>query len=49
VLDAADQRLRINVTAKRNHSLADVFGMVADPLKVVAAVLVRAKQPTTRF
>ena len=36
VLDAADQLLRIEVAVERDDALADMLGMVADPLEVVA-------------
>ncbi len=36
VLDAADQLLRIKVAVERDDALADMLGMVADPLEVVA-------------
>ena len=36
MLDAADQLLRIEVAVERNDALADVLGVIADPLEVVA-------------
>ena len=36
MLDAADQLLRIEVVVERDHALADMLGMIADPLEIVA-------------
>jgi hypothetical protein len=36
VLDAADQLLRIEVVIERDDALADVLGVIADPLQVIA-------------
>ena len=36
MLHAADQLLGVEIGAERDHALADVLGMVADPLQIVA-------------
>ena len=36
VLDAADQLLRIEIAVERDDALADMLGMVADALEIVA-------------
>ena len=36
MLDAADQLLRIEVAVERDNALANMFGVIADPLEVVA-------------
>src|SRR5579863_9406419 len=36
MLDAADQLLRVEVAVQRDDALADMLGMVADPLEIVA-------------
>ena len=36
MLDAADQFLRIEVAVERHDALADMLGVIADPLEIVA-------------